>query len=270
MALAQRILVGAKWNSDESVLTPASRAAVEQAIWIAGNDRTEVILITILEMDSPEGQRSVPTELQQCHEAIALDARTAGISFHAFVAYGDAADILEVVAEDEKCDLIVLGLAGQDNQATSDLSEFVQGIIQNSGSSVLAIRSGTFETFPPTIVAVEDLNGEETGTLRKAVSLAQFTRSRLFVLANTEETSPELIKELEDKLLSRLVQTDCRTLELGVRTSVVSVPLVDALNEAIAEHSASLVLLECPPVSVAEETWNSWLRTCSTSILAMK
>ncbi len=251
-------LVPSPNNPDEYELPQPTREAVETALQVGEFSKVKVTFLGVTE-PPPEGSAML-TAVQSQLDALVSEATERGVTAEARVATGRAwmEIIREVIRNGHQ--LLIVG-----SRNTSIASRLWVG---STGTKLLRkcpcpvwVARPDDDREEQTIIVADDLTEVGEHCLQIGVSAARLLDARLLVLhvvqyplehqLRRSGTPPEEIvdykettaKEAEQQLHERLAQTDCRTISAGVRVEVVSGLADVAIQDAIEEHSAHLLVM---------------------------
>jgi universal stress protein E len=258
----QNILIAVKASSDFSNFTAGSAAAFTQALSLAAADRSNILLMTVLEtaevetdalMESTENPLHPLEQVQKLHAEAAASAQARGVALRSKILHGNAeAELLRELSETNG-DLLAIGTSEQAPLSTKIFADLAARLLRKASCPVWIARPEAFGEETPVVIAADDLGEFGEKVLPLAVNIAQLLDTRLLVLHATRdapskspptpnrEASPST--EIEALVHQRLAKMDYRTIQQGTRIEVASGDAETALLEAVARHSASLLVM---------------------------
>ncbi|MFG0335578.1 MAG: universal stress protein [Maioricimonas sp. JB049] len=256
---------------DEPALSAATQEAVDRGIWLVAQNGAAIHFLSVLEEPRLETEDLVEDtyarELTKHAESVLAELKQTaagkGVTATTAIANGRAWYELIRAAVTTDADLVVTG-----NRSHSTARRLIFGstsmkLLRKCPCPVLVLRSerNHAEDEPPTIVVADDLTEVGEQCLHLAVAFAQLYNARLLAvhalelplerpLLRSGMVEEEVKKyrqksrdDAQQQLLERLSGTDYRTIEAGTLTEVEIGPAETVIVDAIAKHSADLLIM---------------------------
>ncbi len=259
----KRLLVGVDMvtsaeNPDEYELPEPTREAVETAMRVGEFSQASLTFLTVT--DEPPAGEQLPVAVQSQLDALVAAATQRGVSAEARVTTGRA--WMEIIREVIRNGHQMVIVGSRDDSATSRMWLGSTGtkLLRKCPCPVWVARPDV-ESETKTVIVADDLTDVGQHALQLGVSAARLLDARLLVLhvvqyplehqLRRSGTPPEeikdyketTVKEAEQQLNDRLAMTDCRTISAGVRMEVVSGRADIAIQDAIEENAADLLVM---------------------------
>ena len=134
--------------------SPASRAALDQAVELAGALHAGLLLLHVCPIllyaiapdahpDAPGFEAAVKAKLKQELDALAEGLRKRGVAVQPLLLDGNPGHVIIEVARDRKVDLIAMATHGRTGLARLTLGSVAERVVRTAGVPVLSLRGPT-------------------------------------------------------------------------------------------------------------------------------
>ncbi|QDU38248.1 Universal stress protein E [Maioricimonas rarisocia] len=258
-------------EEDEPVLSAATQEAVDRGIWLAAKNGAAIHFLCVLDEPRLETEDLVEDthaqELMKHAESVLAGlkqtATEQGVTATAAVVNGRSWYELIRAAVKSEADLVVTGSRSHSTARRLVFGTTSMKLLRKCPCPVLVLRPERkpAENEPTTIVVADDFTEVGERCLHLAVGFAQLCNARLLAIHALElplekpllrsgMVEDEVQKyrqksqaEAEQQLVERLSGTDYRTIEAGTLTEVGIGPAETVIADAIAKHSADLLVM---------------------------
>lgn len=269
-----KILVGVDLHrGDRAVskeLSPETRAAINQALELAGHSGGSVTFCTVLEIspqtatliqrDSLNLLKTVEDLASEVLDAEVSAAMARGIAADMSVRSGSVSEELAKHSSEHHDDLVVIGTRCRGATTRLLFGSTAQKVIRSVQCPVWIVKPEETREIREIAVAT-DLSDSALSVLHAAINAARALNARLYVLhvLQQDQVSYLLIagvseeeiarfqqarrSEAEEKLHSQLSRTDYRTLQHGVKIEIVAGSPDRTISEFVAANEVDLLVI---------------------------
>jgi len=236
-------------------------APVEYAIALAADTGAELSILTVLSLPliagMPDGtacmlaMESVVAQSQDIRAAAAAAAEQAGVSYTTWARWGNTADMILRTAEEDDCDLIIIGSHACTWRSRQVLRHVIKKLTTSARQPFLVITEPPEETYRGTywtrLLVVHDGSPEGETAVHYALALAQEAALDIYlvhVYALRQHYGTDLLGGTPS-MPDMLELTAARTAIAGVSYDVVPAlgNSVTAITETAADRACDVIIL---------------------------
>ncbi|MBX3438757.1 MAG: universal stress protein [Planctomycetaceae bacterium] len=241
-------------------LSLPTRSTVNLALRMAEFSKARITFLNVVDGARRSTAVDEHKERRASLDALVGEAAERGISAEVQLAVGCAeTEIVREVLRGEQ-QLVIVGSRRQSGAQRFLLGSTGMALLRSCPCPVWVVRD--IETPEvPTVIAADDLTPVGERCLELGVSAARLLDARLLVLHAVQlplegplrraGTSPQELevyrenscRDAERSLTERLSMTDHRTISAGTRIDVIPGPADTVIEDAIAEHAATLLVM---------------------------